>query len=605
MPIYRVNDIEIDESRREVRRSGNPIPAEPLVFDTLVHLIENRSRAVSRDDLIQEIWHGRVVSDSALTQSIAKARRLFGGETDSVIKTVHRVGYRFIAPVQIIDSELAPVGVPTRRRLGMQLLLLALAGVGLVSVLSWLSTRGDGAHAELTEPVWVTLIPFAGATDDQQLSAQLLTDALRFRLHEIDGLQVRDSNFAAERFDPAQPQSTGAALNVEWIFGGEIEPTEGASSDRVTVKLWDALRGSEFSLGVFSAPPASDLSSTRQFIELRDTIINRALARMPKHLTATTPIADLPEDIVDFELYGQGQARLEQERCDPQLVGDLQPLVERTPGFTQGWMALAWAHWVSYWACSTGERSLDGALLAADQVLAQSPGQSQAIKVQASVFAARGDAARGLEIVDGALANRAEQAALWSTRSYLLNYLGRLEESGQAMDRALQLDPLVLVAETGETPNIYIYLTQWERYLETQPPFDSPYFNFQRAYALTRLGQFSQALEVIRRTEARWPGEMYTRFSAVLSNVINNNNQGAGTILGGIMEERDRAGDADGEAAYREAVLLLLSDHPTAAVTRLSKASELGFDCRQCVLLDPLWRQLLHDDTISKWLGDG
>ena len=52
----------LDVSRRELRRDREMVAVEPQVFDLLLYLIRNRDRVVSRDDLIAEVWGGRVVS---------------------------------------------------------------------------------------------------------------------------------------------------------------------------------------------------------------------------------------------------------------------------------------------------------------------------------------------------------------------------------------------------------------------------------------------------------------------------------------------------------------------------------------------------------------
>jgi DNA-binding winged helix-turn-helix (wHTH) protein len=66
----------LDTDRRELSREQVPVSVEPQVFDLVVHLMENRDRVVSKDELIDKIWHGRSVSESTLTAgSTRRARR--------------------------------------------------------------------------------------------------------------------------------------------------------------------------------------------------------------------------------------------------------------------------------------------------------------------------------------------------------------------------------------------------------------------------------------------------------------------------------------------------------------------------------------------------
>jgi TolB-like protein len=96
-------DHRLDTDRRELRRGAEPIALEPQVFDLLVHLIENRDRVVSKDDLFAAVWGGRVVSDSTLTSRINAARKAVGdsGEEQKLIRTIARKGFRFVGDVHI------------------------------------------------------------------------------------------------------------------------------------------------------------------------------------------------------------------------------------------------------------------------------------------------------------------------------------------------------------------------------------------------------------------------------------------------------------------------------------------------------------------------
>ncbi|HEY1935251.1 MAG TPA: winged helix-turn-helix domain-containing protein, partial [Acetobacteraceae bacterium] len=62
--IFAFDDCALDVERRELRRGGAPVVIEPQVFDLLVHLICNRHRVVSKNDLIETIWGSRIVSEA-------------------------------------------------------------------------------------------------------------------------------------------------------------------------------------------------------------------------------------------------------------------------------------------------------------------------------------------------------------------------------------------------------------------------------------------------------------------------------------------------------------------------------------------------------------
>ena len=97
----------LDPVRRELFREGEPILVEPKIFDLLVYLVENRERVVTKDDLVADIWSGRIVSDSALTSAINGARKAIGdsGQKQLLVRTIARKGFRFVGMVTVSSES--------------------------------------------------------------------------------------------------------------------------------------------------------------------------------------------------------------------------------------------------------------------------------------------------------------------------------------------------------------------------------------------------------------------------------------------------------------------------------------------------------------------
>jgi DNA-binding winged helix-turn-helix (wHTH) protein/predicted esterase len=100
--ILRFEDCELDTGRYEMRRGGQPLHVEPQVFDLLCLLVEHRDRIVSKDELFEKIWDGRIVSDETLGSRINAARKAIGdnGTDQRLIRTTPRRGFRFIGEVE-------------------------------------------------------------------------------------------------------------------------------------------------------------------------------------------------------------------------------------------------------------------------------------------------------------------------------------------------------------------------------------------------------------------------------------------------------------------------------------------------------------------------
>jgi pimeloyl-ACP methyl ester carboxylesterase len=99
--IYSFDKFTLDSERYQLGLSGKPVAMEPLVFDLLVYLVEHRDRVVTREELLDNLWEGKVVTDSALGARLKDARKAVqdSGSRQAVIKTIHGRGYQFIADV--------------------------------------------------------------------------------------------------------------------------------------------------------------------------------------------------------------------------------------------------------------------------------------------------------------------------------------------------------------------------------------------------------------------------------------------------------------------------------------------------------------------------
>ena len=107
--VFRFDGYELEPAARELRNQAGPVHVEQQVFDVLRHLAEHRDRVVPKTELLDEVWGDRFVSESALTSRIKSARQAVGdsGDRQQVIKTIHGVGYRFVADVDVVRPGVA------------------------------------------------------------------------------------------------------------------------------------------------------------------------------------------------------------------------------------------------------------------------------------------------------------------------------------------------------------------------------------------------------------------------------------------------------------------------------------------------------------------
>lgn len=100
---FRFSTFELDTEKHEFRAAGELFALEPQVFDVLCHLVENHDRMVGRDELIEVVWGGRIVSESTISARINAVRRALGdsGKAQDFVKTIPRRGFRFVASVEV------------------------------------------------------------------------------------------------------------------------------------------------------------------------------------------------------------------------------------------------------------------------------------------------------------------------------------------------------------------------------------------------------------------------------------------------------------------------------------------------------------------------
>src|SRR4051794_20336378 len=225
----------IDVERRELRRGESPVHVEPQVFDLLVHLVQNRDRVVSKDDLIASVWGGRIVSESTLTSRINAARRAIGdsGEDQRLIRTVARRGLRFVAAVRT-EAAAAADGVDPAR----------------------VSAQADAAdtpprersHPALPPPLRpaIAVLPFVNISGhaEQEYFADGISEDIMTALSKLRWFSViaRNSSFSYKG-RAVHVRQVAEELGVGYVVEGSVRKDGGRV--RIAAQLNDAATGGQ------------------------------------------------------------------------------------------------------------------------------------------------------------------------------------------------------------------------------------------------------------------------------------------------------------------------------------------------------------------------
>ena len=303
--IYQFDRFELDLSTVELRAGGEASRLEPQVLALLSLLIENRDRVVSKDEIIEKVWEGRVVSDAALSSRIKSARQALGddGQAQRFIKTIHRVGFRFVAEVR--SSRVAQLEKISRPS---------------IAVLPFRLMGADSRYAS-----------FAHALPDE-----LITELSRLRWLFVT---ARGSSFRL-RVSDAGIVDIGRMLGVRYCLSGTIELSDPTLS--ITVELVDCLDGGIVWAERFSGSIA-DVHTIRD--EIRSRVITALDIRIPIH-EATRARLSVPEDLDAWAAYHLGLQHMYRfNRGDNAAAARLfEHAVKLDPHFARAQAGLSFVH---------------------------------------------------------------------------------------------------------------------------------------------------------------------------------------------------------------------------------------------------------------------
>lgn len=251
--IYQFTPYELDMARCELRAGGATCSLEPQVFKLLALLVENHDRLVSKEEIIDKVWDGRVVSDAAVASRVKSARHALGddGKSQRFIKTLHKQGFRFVGNVKISRGT-APLSaansatVTTANEPGTAIQPLEQLLRPSLAVLPFRMLGDGGRYAALA----------------LALPAELITELSCLRWLFVT---ARASSFRLHTSD-TELADIGRLLRVRYCLSGTIEVTDQIVV--VSVELAETADGGIVWADRFSAR-LDDVHAMRELIRLR------------------------------------------------------------------------------------------------------------------------------------------------------------------------------------------------------------------------------------------------------------------------------------------------------------------------------------------------
>ena len=420
---YVFGDCSLDPDRRELTRHAEAVAIGPKVFDLLLFLVKNRDRVVSKDDLLDAVWAGRIVSESTLTSHINAVRKAIGdsGEEQRLLRTLARKGFRFVSDVKETSDGRASPGTGTAKPDEAAAPVLVLPDSPSIAALPFQNWSGD---------------------PEQEYFADGVVEDIITALSRIRWLFViaRNSSFTYKG-RAVDVKQVGRELGVRYVLEGSVR--KAANRVRITGQLIDATTGTHLWADRFEGK-LDDL------FELQDqvaTSVVGAIAPQLERAEIERAMRKPTESLDAYDYYLRGMANFHQG--SRQAIDEALPLFHRAfeldPRFASAFgMAASCHYWrkMNNWMNDRLPELAEGARLASRAV---ELGANDAVALTRgghSLAHFGGDLDRGIAAVDKALVLDPNLSAAWYLSGFQRISLGEHDDAIDRFARAMRLSPL-------------------------------------------------------------------------------------------------------------------------------------------------------------------
>jgi len=452
-PAFEFGPFSLDAGKRLLLRNGAAVPLAPKVLETLLALVQNRDRVLSKDELLDQVWGGASVEEGGLTRNVSILRKTLGEKPDDhrFIVTVPGRGYRFVADVHLTSvSDPRSVDVPNspvvqdgrvsglRRWRWFALAGLAVLALGMTAYM--LRPSATTVRPLITSLAVLPLNNLSGDPNEDYF-ADGMTEALIGNLAPISALRVV-SRTSVMRFKGTKTSIPEIAreLKVDAIIEGSVQRTR----DRVRI-----------SVQLIHAPSDAHLWAREYERELTDVLklqgeVARAVAdeiRVQVTAEERTRMASAGTvDPIAHQEYLLGQHHLWKLTEDDlaKAIEHFERATRLDAGYAAAYAGLSHAWWWrGVWGAKTFKEIESPSRAAAQQALTLNPRLAEAhVSMGRLRFGhdwdwtgAENDFRRALDIDPNNL-----DAHFFSAMLFMA--LGRFADSIAHIERAAQLDPL-------------------------------------------------------------------------------------------------------------------------------------------------------------------
>jgi DNA-binding winged helix-turn-helix (wHTH) protein/TolB-like protein/Tfp pilus assembly protein PilF len=638
---YEFGPFVLDTLQHALLKEGKPVALTPKTYDTLLVLVQNHGRMLSKEELMKALWPNSFVEESNLTQQVSMIRRALGESPGDprYIVTIPSRGYRFIAAVhdyaedklrsdlhdsskraflgdveqrnEISDDATglgnnAAQNIPlvahsheerkTRRGVILKAAILGLFVLAILytarSLYQWQSRT---AHANAL-PKSLAILPLQNLKQDpaDDFLGFSLADAIITKLDYLSSLTVRPSaKVQPYRNHVIDIQKVATELNVDTLLIGTF--IRDGDDLRITYQLVDGKTDKILGRGTI------DLKYDK-LLRVQDNVAQHVIKDLELNLSPSEAARikpDAPVNPLAYEYYLRG-VDLHGQHKFPIAIKMLEKSTEIDPNYAAAWAYLG-ASYNSDAAFEFGGREqYHRAQAAYERALKIQPEQLEARFFLANLFVDTGKVEQAVTLLRDALKTNPNNADVHWELGYAYRFAGMLQESVAECERARQIDPLV--KSNGSVLNAYLYLGEYDKFLASLPEVNgSAFFLFYRGFGEYHQKNWDQAGKDFNRA-FDLDATLYTQIGKALSDSIAHRNKDGLEILHVAENRITERGVGDPEATYKIAQAYSVLGDKSAALRVLRSSVESGFFAYPYLATDPLLDPLRKEAAFTEIL---
>jgi TolB-like protein/DNA-binding winged helix-turn-helix (wHTH) protein len=532
--MYRFGPFESHPRSRELLKHGVRLRIRPQPLQVLNLLLSRAGDVVTRESLREQLWSSETFVDfePSLNTAVKELRAVLGDSAaeSRYVETLPRLGYRFIAPVEVIEEpanriqsqpsrdearsdeeefvESAALDSAALRPKGRRWLIALAIPISLVLVLSTGAYLLWSRNAARSQPaigrIMLAILPFENLTGDaaQEYFSDGLTEEMIAQMGHTDpqhlGVIARTS-VMHYKHTKEQADQIGRDLGVQYVLEGSVR--QDADRIRITAQLIQTKDQSHVWSHQYDRTPNSLLSLQGEIAQEISDAIQLTIGNHGSLQTALAAASPAPKSYEAYDLYLQGRYFWNKRTVDgfQRSVGCFERAIAKDPRYARAYAGLAdsYALMAAYYVAPQNElipKARDAALKAL-----QLDGNLAEAHVSLAVIARNYD-------WDWQTAEKEFRRAIALDPNYAtghhwyaehLAFSGRFEESFEEMRRARQLDPLSLIIQTDDAAGMY-YARQYDRAIAQFRAVEAVEPHFARvrmvSLAYVQQGRYSEAL---------------------------------------------------------------------------------------------------------------